>query len=148
KTFYGIFQAAAKNMSSVPNLLADSGSNPPLVVDLDGTLLETDLLHESVIRLVKVNPWALFLLPIWLLRGRAYLKQRLLDMVPMDAATIPMQPELLALLQREHEAGRVLIAATASNQNLARLVVGKLELFNYILGSDEKRNLKGQEKLS
>jgi hypothetical protein len=34
-------------------------SPPPLVVDLDGTLIKTDLLWESLARLLRRNPFML-----------------------------------------------------------------------------------------
>ena len=43
----------------------------PLCVDLDGTLIKTDLLWESLVRLLKSNPLYLLVVPVWLLRGRA-----------------------------------------------------------------------------
>ena len=47
----------------------------PLVVDLDGTFLNTDLLYESIVLLIKRNPLYVFLIPIWLLQGKIYLKK-------------------------------------------------------------------------
>lgn len=49
----------------------------PLCVDLDGTLLRTDLLVESVFALFKQNILYAFLLPVWLLKGKAHLKQQI-----------------------------------------------------------------------
>jgi hypothetical protein len=43
----------------------------PLVVDLDGTLLRTDLLLESALRLIKQKPWLVLWMPLWLLKGRS-----------------------------------------------------------------------------
>jgi len=52
----------------------------PLGVDLDGTLIRTDLLVESVFALLKRNALFVFLLPLWLLKGfLAYLKQEHAD---------------------------------------------------------------------
>jgi hypothetical protein len=45
-----------------------------LVADLDGSLIKTDLLYESVIRLIFTKPWLVVLLPFWLLSGKIYLK--------------------------------------------------------------------------
>jgi len=39
--------------------MADN-SNLPLVVDLDGTLIRTDLMWESLARLLRRNPLAIF----------------------------------------------------------------------------------------
>lgn len=47
-----------------------------LVVDLDGTLVLTNLLHESLFALARQNPWMLFKLPMWLARGRAYFETK------------------------------------------------------------------------
>jgi len=120
---------------------------PPLVVDLDGTLLLTDLLHESALLLLKQKPWAVLLIPLWLIRGRAYLKHRIFEFVRPDCDLLPMHEELLAWLRSEKESGRRLVLATASDQRLAEQTVDRLDLFNLVLGSDQNRNLKGRRKL-
>ena len=48
-----------------------------IVCDLDGTLIKTDMLFESVFLLIKQNPIYLFFLPIWVLKGKAYLKNEI-----------------------------------------------------------------------
>jgi hypothetical protein len=50
---------------------------PALDVDLDGTLVKTDLLLESIIALLKRGPWCLFILPFWLMKGLAYFKRQI-----------------------------------------------------------------------
>ena len=50
---------------------------PPLVVDRDGTLVRTDMLHETLVGALQRSPWLLFLMPFWLLRGRAALNREL-----------------------------------------------------------------------
>jgi hypothetical protein len=37
----------------------------PLVVDLDGTLIKTDLLWESLARLLRRNPFSIFAILFW-----------------------------------------------------------------------------------
>ena len=71
----------------------------PLCVDCDGTLLRTDLLHESVLLLFKRAPWMLLLLPLWLLRGRAWLKQRLAELVSFEWETLPVNDEVVAQIR-------------------------------------------------
>ncbi len=121
--------------------------NVPLVVDLDGTLLRTDLLLESALRLIKQKPWLVLFMPLWLLRGRAYLKRKIFQRVKIDVSTLPSNEELLAWLRDEKLRGRRLILATASDYQQACSVVEPFGLFDTILGSDGQRNLKGQEKL-
>jgi 4-hydroxybenzoate polyprenyltransferase len=119
----------------------------PLVVDLDGTLLGTDLLLESVLRLIRQRPGLALLMPLWLLRGRAYLKRRVSHVVQLDVSLLPLHEALLSWLREEKARGRRLILATASDCDQARSVVEPLGLFHTILGSDGRRNLKGRQKL-
>jgi 4-hydroxybenzoate polyprenyltransferase len=119
----------------------------PLVVDLDGTLLRTDLLLESALCLIKQKPWLALLMPFWLLKGRAYLKRRLFRLIRIDVSLLPLHDEVLAWLRDEKMRGRRLILATASDSEQARAVVEPLRLFETVLGSDGQRNLKGRRKL-
>jgi hypothetical protein len=52
-------------------------AEPPLCVDLDGTLIAGDLLWEALLALLRQRPWLLLLVPLWLLRGKAHLKEQL-----------------------------------------------------------------------
>ncbi|MFZ9239449.1 MAG: hypothetical protein ACO23B_12370, partial [Burkholderiaceae bacterium] len=56
----------------------------PLAVDLDGTLVHSDTLHEAALRALREHPLALFKLPFWLLQGKAVLKQRLAALSRFD----------------------------------------------------------------
>lgn len=118
----------------------------PLCVDLDGTLIYSDLLYESLLRLLKQRPWLVFLLPLWLYRGRAYLKQALVERIVWDASHLPYQQHFLAWLREQKRAGRHLLLITASHQSLAEQAVARLDLFDEIVGSDATRNLKGIHK--
>jgi 4-hydroxybenzoate polyprenyltransferase/phosphoserine phosphatase len=118
-----------------------------LVVDLDGTLLRTDLLLESVLRLIRQRPWLALLMPLWLLRGRAYLKRRVSHVVQLDGSLLPLHEALLSWLREEKARGRRLVLATASDYDQACSVVEPLGLFDTVLGSDGQRNLKGRHKL-
>ncbi len=119
----------------------------PLVVDLDGTLLRTDLSLESALRLIRQKPWLALIIPLWLLKGRAFLKRRIFQWVQIDLSLLPLNEELLAWLREEKKRGRRLILATASDYDQARSVVEPLGLFDAIMGSDGRRNLKGRNKL-
>jgi 4-hydroxybenzoate polyprenyltransferase len=126
--------------------IADCAS-VPLVVDLDGTLLKTDLLHECTLRLIKVRPWTLLLLPFWLLRGRTYVKTRIFEEVHLDYASLPVDEGVVEWLRDEKIQGRRVVLATASGKQVAERAVAHLELFDIVLGSDSQRNLKGSEKV-
>lgn len=120
----------------------------PLVVDLDGTLLRTDLLQESVIRLIKRRPARLFLLPLWLLKGRRYLKYRVFNETRLDTDVLPINEQLVAWLREERRGGRRIVLATASARHLAEETVGAMCLFDHVLGSTMDRDLSGSEKVA
>ena len=67
----------------------------PLVVDLDGTLIHTDLLHESALRKVKSNVLSLLSFPSWLNQGKAHLKKHLSTDIDIDLASIPINEDVL-----------------------------------------------------
>lgn len=128
---------------------AGSATTPharPLCVDLDGTLIRSDLLIEAVFALLKLNPLYIFLLPAWLWRGKAFMKQQIADRVDLDVALLPYNVPLLDYLRAERAAGRSLILATASNIRYAEQVAIHLGLFDEVLASDAQTNLSGSRK--
>jgi len=119
---------------------------PPLVVDLDGTLVRTDLLTESFFILLKQNPLYLFRCILWLFKGRANLKARVAERVTLDVNTLPYNEGLLRYLRRQHAEGRRLVVATAADQRLACQIADHLQLFETVLASDGTINLSGKRK--
>lgn len=120
----------------------------PLVVDLDGTLLRTDSLWESLVLLAKDRWYAVFLLPLWLFRGKAYFKWRLAQAVDLSAANLPYNESFLAFLKKERERSRSMILATAANEKIAQSIAAHLGLFDQVLASDRTVNLSGKNKLA
>lgn len=125
-----------------------SDSKLPLFVDLDGTLLKTDVLMESTLALLRRNPLYLFLLPFWLLRGRAWLKFELAQRVEIDCTLLPFNPELLGYLVEQQRNGRPLTLISASNEKPVQAIAAHLALFDTVIGSDPHRNLRGAAKLA
>ncbi|MDM0107896.1 UbiA family prenyltransferase [Variovorax sp. J22R24] len=118
-----------------------------LYVDLDGTLIAADVLHESLFKLPRVAPWALLKLPLWVARGKAVLKRELADRVDIDVTTLPYRPEVLAMIQAARDKGRRVVLATASDEKFAHEIARHLDLFDAVLASDGDRNLSGAAKL-
>lgn len=124
-----------------------SASQIPLYVDLDGTLLKTDVLLESILLLLRRNPLYLCMLPVWLLRGRANLKYEVARRVDVPCALLPLNPELLAFLHQQRDAGRLLTLISASNEKPVREIGQHLGLFDQMAGSDQYLNLRAEAKL-
>jgi len=125
---------------------APASGLPALAVDLDGSLIKTDLLLESVVTLLKQEPWRALLLPLWLLRGKAYLKRQVARRVSMDVTALPYRQDLLDYLTAQRKLGRTLVLATASDRLLARQVADHLGIFDSVLASDGTNNLSGNLK--
>ena len=121
--------------------------NVPLVVDLDGTLIRTDMMWESLARLLRRNPLALFQIFFWWSRGRARLKQELVARVQIDPATLPYHEPFLTWLRNEKKAGRKLVLATASDIKMAEPIAVHVGVFDEVMGSDGKINLRSENKL-
>lgn len=118
----------------------------PLVVDLDGTLIDSDVLLESLLSALVRKPWLIFLLPVWLLQGKAALKANLARHGKINASLLPYNDDLVAWLHQQKQAGRRLVLATASNRKYALQVQAHLSLFDDVLASDDHVNLKGSAK--
>ena len=118
----------------------------PLVVDLDGTLVLTDTLHESALALVRDRPLAVPLLLWWLLHGKLRLKSELAGRTSPSPAYLPWNDGLVEFLRHERARGRRLVLATASRREVAENVAEHLGLFDQVLGSSDTMNLKGAAK--
>lgn len=118
----------------------------PLAVDLDGTLIATDLLWESAFVLLKKNALYVFLFPFWLLSGKAYLKQQIARRIVIDASLLPYRKEFLDYLRQEHARGRRLVLATAAAEPLAQLVASELGIFETVLATTGSNNLSSHNK--
>lgn len=118
----------------------------PLVVDLDGTLIHTDMLHESALKVLRDHPLSTLLIPLWLMRGKAVLKDQLASRLKFDASILPYNEQLLPWLRAQKSAGRQLILCTASDQKIAEAVANHLNLFDEVMASDGQTNLSGIHK--
>lgn len=118
----------------------------PLVVDLDGTLILTDTLHEAALRALREQPSAVMRIPLWLLRGKAYLKQKLAACSEFDAGALPYNQPLLNWLKEQQAQGRSLILCTASDHRIAQAVADYLGIFSQVIASDGAHNLAGRHK--
>ncbi len=135
--------------SQKPLMITETGpaSAPVLFVDLDRTLIATDMLFESLLLLAKESPTSLLRVPGWLMQGKAALKRHLADRVMPDVTHLPYRPQVLDFLKQQKDAGRRIILITASDQRIADAVATHLGLFDEAIGSDASRNLKGARKL-
>lgn len=118
-----------------------------LAVDLDGTLIAADLLWESVFSLIRRNMFMAFMIPLWLvLGGKIRLKHEVFSRVEIDPAELPYRSKVIDYIKAERKRGRQIVLATASGHKQAEAIAEHLGLFDAVLGSDSKRNLKSAAK--
>lgn len=118
----------------------------PLVVDLDGTLIRSDLLVESAFVFLKQGPLQIFRIVLWLLTSRAYLKQQLAQTVMLDVTTLPYDQAVVELIQEERARGRRIVLATASHLIYARQIADHLGIFDEVIATEGSINLSSTRK--
>jgi phosphoserine phosphatase len=118
----------------------------PLVLDLDGTLIDGDLLYKSFASILRRNPLILLRCAGWLLQGRAALKRQLALRNRIDWDRLEFHQDVVALARREKAAGRTVVLATAADAMLAGRLASQLPFIDQVFASDGKRNLKGAAK--
>jgi len=125
----------------------DSASSPSriLCVDLDGTLVHSDLLWESLLSALKGQPWIVLLLPFWLLSGKATFKRRVAAYGPVNAARLPYNGEVVEFVEAARRSGTRTVLATATEISLARGVFDHVACFDELVAT-EGTNLSGRTK--
>ncbi|MES2392558.1 MAG: UbiA family prenyltransferase, partial [Acidobacteriota bacterium] len=119
-----------------------------ICVDLDGTLVKSDTLVDTVLVLARQKPQELLRLPGWLGLGKAGFKRKINAAVELDVAHLPYNRPLLEQLRKWHGEGRSIYLATASDRSVADRVAAYLGIFAGVLASDGATNLAGGKKLA
>ena len=117
-----------------------------LVVDLDGTLLRSDMLYESFWSALGRDWRSPFRAAGALQRGRAELKQYLSTVAKVDVSTLPFNEEVVDYIRARRAEGVRTALVTASDQSLADQIGAHLQIFDEVHGSDGATNLKGAKK--
>ncbi|MEM6257539.1 MAG: UbiA family prenyltransferase [Planctomycetota bacterium] len=119
----------------------------PLIVDLDGTLVATDTLHELLLEVAGRHPLDLPRALLGLTRGRAGFKATLAKLAQLDPAVLPYREEVLALIREAKGEGRPIVLASASHAGTVESVAEHLGLFDAVISTDGQSNRKGKQKL-
>ena len=125
---------------------ATDRAGPPLVVDLDGTLIRSDMLVESFLSLMAQNPGEALRTLGALRRGKAAFKAALADRAVVDAHTLPYDEAVLAQVRAARAEGRATVLASASDVRYVRAVADHVGGFDAVLGTGEGGNLAGAHK--
>ena len=117
-----------------------------LAVDLDGTLIKSNMLHETF--------WSAFskdvLIPlkalIALTKSRANLKKFLYENSILDIKSLPYNYEIIDYIKSHRSKGWKIVLITSTTQRLADDISEYLNLFDEVYGSKINVNLIGSTK--
>ena len=126
--------------------ITDKSGALPLVLDLDGALIRTDILFETFVAFVRQNPLRLLQVAAWLLRGRAILKQKLAEAAVLDVDGLPATEDLVSYAAREAALGRQVHLATATDSLIAHRIKKRFPFISRVFASDGETNLKSRAK--
>lgn len=123
-----------------------STNKTPLVLDVDGTLLKTDMLLESFWRALGQAPIACLKHCFTHLNNRAKLKEGLAELAQLRTDLLPVNDEILECANAARAEGRKLVLASGSDQSLVQGLSEDLKLDAEVYASDGENNLTGRRK--
>jgi 4-hydroxybenzoate polyprenyltransferase len=142
------FEAGTELVGQNAMSIVDSGGGErsiPLVIDLDGTLIKSDLLIETAFHAMGTSAARSFeALSRWR-KGRAQLKKFLADS-DINFSSLPYDPAVLAVAGEAVDAGRQVYLASGSDEKLVQAVANHLGIFSGWFASDGSTNLSGEAK--
>jgi 4-hydroxybenzoate polyprenyltransferase/phosphoserine phosphatase len=138
--------AAASQTNRKRKPHAETAPAIPLVLDLDGTVVRGNLLVETALAFVRKHPLQIFMLLLWLFRGRAALKQQLAMRAEVDVEALPLNHDLIAYAAEQAGKGRQIFIATAADRAIAGKVAQRIPFVSGVIASDGRINLKGTAK--
>ncbi len=133
--------SAAETTSQTP-----AAAGVPVAVDLDGTLVRSDLMWEGLVRAIFRRPWRLAGVAAALVGGKAGFKRAVAEAGPVDATHLPFRADLLSWLGEQRAAGRRIVLATAADRAPAEAVAAASGVFDEVLATESGRNLSGAAK--
>jgi 4-hydroxybenzoate polyprenyltransferase/phosphoserine phosphatase len=141
-------RVAETTASSSPAGVASAAASEPLCVDLDGTLVKSDTLVDTVVVLARQSPKTVLKFPGWIAEGKASFKRKVSSLAALDVVHLPYNRPLLEYLRQQHAEGREIYLTTGADTLLAERVAAHLGIFSGVLASDGSVNLTGHNKLA
>lgn len=117
-----------------------------LIVDLDGTVLRSDMLLETFWSALGRNWRAPLGASLALLKGKAALKRYLAQAATVDVTGLPYDETVLDYIRTWRAQGGQAFLVTATDQALADEIAAHLGVFDGVHGSDGQTNLKSANK--
>ena len=120
--------------------------NKILVVDLDGTLIKTDMLYESFWSAFSRNWLVPYMAAKTLLTGKIQLKSYLAANADIDVSVLPYDETVVNYINDYRAKGGRVALVTATHRQLADKIASYLGIFDEVFGTCDNENLKGATK--
>ncbi len=127
-------------------LRTEKADAAPICVDLDGTLVRSDTLIELLLKASRSQPWLLVLCLFWIMKGKAYLKEKIAEHVTISPELLPYNSELVSYLKAQKATGRKVLLVTASHRSWAEKIADHVGIFDDVIATDGSINLRGANK--
>ena len=121
-------------------------NSTPLIVDLDHTLIDTDLLFLSSLGVLTKSPWLIIHYFFWLWKGKGYLKDQLVRRFEINIPELPYNDNVISYIMKRKKEGAKIVLATASHKNYAFAVAKHLKIFDDVMASNKDFNLSSHNK--
>ena len=121
-------------------------SSVPLIVDLDHTLIDTDLLFLSSLGVLSKRPWLIGHYLFWLSKGKGFLKDQLVRRFEINIPELPYNESVISYIMERKKEGSKIVLATASHKNYAFAVAKHLKFFDDVMATNKDFNLSSQNK--
>lgn len=118
----------------------------PLVLDVDGTFLKTDMLWETFWAGLGRSPFATLRAVMRYLGNRAALKAALAQIAPLRTDLLPVNGEVADLALQSRVGGREVVLASGSDESLVAPLAAHYGLSERVFASDGHTNLTGPRK--
>lgn len=124
----------------------DDNATKPLVLDVDGTFLKTDMLLESFWQALGRHPLACLSACSRNLTDRAALKRELAELAGLRVDLLPVNPDIAELARQSRKRGRAVVLASGSDESLVTALAREHGIDSKVFASDGKTNLTGTRK--
>ncbi len=118
----------------------------PLIVDLDGTLLRSDMLFETWLSFAKDEPLRALMPFVWVFKGKPFLKARLAEESKLDVSALPYNQNVLTMIATARDEGREVVLATATHRRYADRIAEHLGVFDDVIATEHDINLSAHRK--
>lgn len=118
----------------------------PLCVDLDNSLISTDMLYEQFIYSLKTNPVKLLLIIFSIFSGKHIFKSKLSQLYKTNYELIPVNQNVLDFCQSQVDNGVPVYLVTGTHIDIAKKFLKAHPIFTDVLATNDKLNLTGINK--